>query len=114
MDIRDLIKNRRKELNLTLLDIAKACDVSEATVSRWESGDIGDMKRSRIASLAKVLKISPSIIVGDLSNSPYEETLIDPRFNDFKFALLHGENDLSEEQKQDLLDYYEFIKSKKR
>lgn len=39
---------------------------------------------------------------------------IDPRFNDFKFALLHGENDLSEDQKQDLLDYYEFIKSKKR
>lgn len=43
-----------------------------------------------------------------------EESSIDPRFNDFKFALLHGENDLSEDQKQDLLDYYEFIKSKKR
>ncbi|MFV0551488.1 MAG: helix-turn-helix domain-containing protein [Anaerorhabdus sp.] len=43
-----------------------------------------------------------------------KEPQIDPRFNDFKFALLHGENDLTEEQKQDLLDYYEFIKSKKR
>ncbi|MDD6467098.1 MAG: S24 family peptidase [Erysipelotrichaceae bacterium] len=65
MDIKDIIKKRRKELKLTLIDIAKACDVSEATVSRWESGDIGDMKRSRIASLARVLQISPSIIVGN-------------------------------------------------
>ena len=54
-NIKDIIRNRRKELGLTLLDVAKSCNVSEATVSRWESGDIGDMKRSRILSLSKVL-----------------------------------------------------------
>jgi transcriptional regulator with XRE-family HTH domain len=68
MELKDIIKFRRKELNLNLLDIAKACDVSEATVSRWESGNIGDMKRSRIASLSKILKISPAIIVGTTDN----------------------------------------------
>ena len=41
-----------------------AVGVSEATVSRSESGDIANMKRSRIASLASVLKMSPSIIMG--------------------------------------------------
>lgn len=64
MEIKDIIRIKRKELGLTLLDIAKACDVSEGTVSRWESGDIGDMKRSRISALSKILNISPSIIVG--------------------------------------------------
>lgn len=64
MDIKYILKNRRKDLKLTMKDVAKACDVSEATVSRWESGDIGDMKRSRIAALANVLQISPSLIVG--------------------------------------------------
>lgn len=64
MELKDIIKTRRKELNLTLSDIAMACNVSEATVSRWESGDIGDMKRSRIAALSKTLKLSPSILVG--------------------------------------------------
>ena len=44
--------------------MANAVGVSEATVSRWESGDIANMKRSRIASLASVLKMSPSIIMG--------------------------------------------------
>lgn len=63
-DIKDVIKNRRKELGLTMKEVAEAVGVSEATVSRWESGDIGDMKRSRIAALAKVLRISPNVIMG--------------------------------------------------
>lgn len=70
MELKEIIRKRRKELGLTLLDIAKACNVSEATVSRWESGDIGDMKRSRIAALAKVLQISPSVIVGTDEDDP--------------------------------------------
>ena len=64
MEIRDILKARRTELGLTQLDVANAVGVSEATVSRWESGDIANMKRSRIASLASVLKMSPSIIMG--------------------------------------------------
>lgn len=79
MKVKDIIKNKRKELGLTMLDVAKACEVSEATVSRWESGDIGDMKRSRISSLAKILNISPAIIVGtdDEEYDQYEEHLKD-------------------------------------
>lgn len=73
-----LIKKRRKDLNLTLLEVAKACDVSEATVSRWESGNIDNMKRSRIAALASILDISPSLIVGiddEDTNLEYETIL---------------------------------------
>lgn len=64
MEIKDILKNRRIELGLTLLQVAKAVGVSEATVSRWESGEIANMKRSRIAALAKILQISPATIMG--------------------------------------------------
>ena len=80
-NIKDIIRNRRKELGLTLLDVAKSCNVSEATVSRWESGDIGDMKRSRILSLSKVLKIPTSVIIGD-----YEEEKINTYNNLYKLS----------------------------
>lgn len=40
MEVKHLIKQKRIEKNLTILDVAKAVGVSEATVSRWESGDI--------------------------------------------------------------------------
>lgn len=69
MGIGTLIKNRREELGLTLKEIAEACGVSESTVSRWETGGIGNMKRDRIASLAKILRIPASQLVDD----PVEE-----------------------------------------
>ena len=69
-DIGKILRNRRISLRLTMKQVAEKCFVSEATVSRWESGDIGDMKRSRIAALAKVLQISPSVIVGTDEDDP--------------------------------------------
>lgn len=64
METKQIIKNRRIELGLTLLDVAKYVGVSEATVSRWESGDIANMKRDKISLLAEVLRIFPSFNYG--------------------------------------------------
>lgn len=75
MDIKTILRNRRKELELTMKEVADACGVSEATVSRWESGNIGDMKRSRISALANILKISPSLIVGFADNEKLYDQL---------------------------------------
>lgn len=64
MTVKDIIKSRRIELGLTMKDVAEKVGVSEATVSRWESGDIENMRRDKIMSLAKALDISPAIIMG--------------------------------------------------
>lgn len=82
MELKDIIRFRRKELNLNLLDIAKACGVSEATVSRWESGNIGQMKRNRIASLSKVLNLSPAILVGTSDNNEENITSLSVELTD--------------------------------
>ena len=59
-----IIFDRRTALSLTQKDVADYVGVSEATVSRWESGHIDNMRRDRIAKLAKVLQISPLVIMG--------------------------------------------------
>ena len=64
LDMGEKIKHRRKELHLTMLDIAKKTGVSEATVSRWESGDIANMRRDKIATLATALQVSPAYLMG--------------------------------------------------
>lgn len=64
MEVKDLLQRRRQELGLTMKDVALYVGVSEGTVSRWESGDIAQMKRSRIVRLAECLKISPLVIMG--------------------------------------------------
>lgn len=66
MDIGKLINKRRTELELTLEDVGNAVGVSKSTVKKWEDGFISNMKRDKIAELAKVLKLSPvSLITGE-------------------------------------------------
>ena len=64
MALKDDLKQRRIELNLTMAEVAKKVGVSEATISRWESGDIANMRRDKIVLLSKALKVSPSFIMG--------------------------------------------------
>ncbi len=64
MEVKDIIKNRRTELDLTMKQVAELVGVSEATISRWESGDIENMKRDKISALAKALRISPATLMG--------------------------------------------------
>ena len=63
MDLNIELRNRRKELGLTMLEVAKKVGVSEGTISRWESGDIANMRRDKIVALAKALKTTPSFIM---------------------------------------------------
>ncbi|WP_459129891.1 LexA family protein [Guggenheimella bovis] len=62
--MKDVIRKNRQMLGLTMKELADKVGVSEATISRWESGEIANMRRSKIASLAKALKISPLEIMG--------------------------------------------------
>lgn len=64
MEINEIIKQRRMDLGLTMKAVADRVGVTEATVSRWESGDIANMRRDKIYALSKVLGISPMVILG--------------------------------------------------
>lgn len=57
------LTDRRKELGLTMKQVAELVGVSEATVSRWESGQIANMRRDKINSYAKALQVKPSFIM---------------------------------------------------
>lgn len=61
MTIGDIIRNRRKELGMNQTDLAKAVGTTNATVSRWESGDIGKMKSSHMMAVSRVLGLNISL-----------------------------------------------------
>ena len=58
-----IIKTRRKELGITLEDIGNYVGVSKATVQRWETGSISNMRRDRIKKLSEILRIAPEILL---------------------------------------------------
>ena len=64
MGMPEIIKKRRDELNLTLLDIARKVGVSEATVQRYESGQIKNIRQEKIVRLAAALQLTPAQLLG--------------------------------------------------
>lgn len=82
MEIKDIIKQKRTENGLTMKELAQKVGVSEATVSRWESGNLATMKHTKIILLANALGISPAALFtsapapAPLSLSQQEETLV--------------------------------------
>lgn len=54
---------RRKEIGLTMKEVAEKVGVSEATISRWESGAIANMKRDKIKKYADALETTTNFIM---------------------------------------------------
>ena len=63
-NISSVLKAKRKELGLTLAQIAEKIGVTEATVQRWESGNIKSLRHERIAKLADILGVTPAVLMG--------------------------------------------------
>jgi repressor LexA len=58
------IKALRQEKGLTLEQVADVVGVGKSTVRKWETGMIANMKRDKIADLAKALGTTPAYLMG--------------------------------------------------
>ena len=58
------ISLRRKQLKLSLADVAKQVGVSRTTIMRWENGSIDSMPIKHLNALATVLQTTPERILG--------------------------------------------------
>lgn len=72
------IKELRKQRGLTLEQVANIVGVGKSTVRKWETGMIANMRRDKIASLAKALGTTPAFLMGwtdEKEKSPSEANL---------------------------------------
>lgn len=107
MKIQDIIKNRRLELSLTLKDVAKVLGVAEATVSRYESGEIQNMGIDKIEALAKVLRCSPGYLMG-WEDNPTPLSGSDLSYEEAQFFVVYRK--LNTEGRKKLLDRAEELR----
>lgn len=84
MDLK-IIKKRRKEMGYTLKEVAAKIGVTEATVQRWESGNIKTLRDGRILKLAEILEIPPQVIMGwdDLDPAKFPPPRITENYTTF-------------------------------
>lgn len=83
LEIGKRIESRRKDLDLTLDDIALRVGVAKSTIQRYEKGTIAKIKLPVIEAIARVLDVDPAWLCGkqkDLSlakSLPHNTELID-------------------------------------
>ena len=71
--LQERMKERRLALNMTLLEVAEAIGVKEATVQRYESGEIKNVKHETIVALSKVFQCTPQYLMGWSENITEEK-----------------------------------------
>ena len=63
MTIGKAIRNRRKELKMSVEELAKAIGKDRSTIYRYERGDIENISTELLMPIAKALKTSPKQLV---------------------------------------------------
>ena len=64
MKMNEKIKSLRLQKGLTLEQVGDYVGVGKATVLKWESGIIQNMRRDKIAKLAEILGTNPDYLIG--------------------------------------------------
>ncbi|WP_425755601.1 helix-turn-helix domain-containing protein [Ihubacter sp. rT4E-8] len=105
MSLSNTLKELRKARGYTLLDIAKKMNVSEATVQRWESGNIKNMKYDNIVKLARLLNVHPAALMGWQEDTPQEVHTI---------AAHHDGLDWTEEELDEIEEFKRYVLSKRK
>lgn len=98
------IKELRKEKKLSQNDLAAAFSVAQNTVSQWETGS-REMDASTALKMANFFGVSTDYLLGN-SLARGEVT-----FDDFSYAFFEQAEELTEENKQKLLEMARFFKA---
>lgn len=107
VDIVERIKNQRQRLNFSFQDLADLTGMSKSTLQRYESGAIKNIPLSKVEILASALHTTPEYLMGWDENSDVEP---DITFDDFTYALHAETQELTEENKQKLLEMARLFK----
>lgn len=91
------IKQKRKSLSLTQLELAERVGLTESSISRYESGKIATMPTSTVNKICAVLNIKPSELLGLTPENSFEYDLKD---------ILTSVDNLPYEVKKDLLSLF--------
>ena len=75
--LNERIKEMRTKRDLTLLQLAEALGVKEATVQRYESGEIKNIKHETIVAIANILNCSPVYLMGWSDDPSIKEASIE-------------------------------------
>ena len=72
VDVATILKDRRKQVGMTMEQLAEKIGVNKSTISRLEAGQIEKLSSDKLAPIAEALRCSPLYLIG-MIDTPYPE-----------------------------------------
>lgn len=110
-DMAKKIKDLRISQKLTLEQVANQVGVGKSTVRKWETGMIANMRRDKIAALAKALHTTPAYLMGWTDEQTQEETPVSQEAHERTMYALDLLSKLSPEKREEALRYLDYLTS---
>lgn len=105
------VKVKREEKGLTQAQLAMSSGLTQATISRIESGQVTQLLSDGLKRLAAALGVTVDFLIGKKDRMEAQELL---EADNTAKAIFRGYENLSEERRKDLQDYVEFLLNQQR
>jgi HTH-type transcriptional regulator, competence development regulator len=107
------LKNARKNVSLTLRQVEEATGVSNAYLSQLENGKISNPSVNILSKLSSIYRVPLKRLLSTTNIIDKKEREKQEKNLSFAQKIAFKAEDLTEEEKNQVLTYLEFIKTKK-
>ena len=119
MALGNRIRTRRLQLSITQKELGELCGVSEATINRYESGNIKNPSLAIVQSLATALRVDPNYLLRSEDDNRYfnpeTQALAEELHHNPELALLFSAaRDASPEDLKTVHDMLKLLKQRER
>ena len=108
------IKALRKQAKLTQTELGDMLGVQKNAVSKWECGRVTDIPAGKIKAMAKIFDVPPSYLIDNDARVPTPCCKDGISDEDVKFALFGGDQEITDEMYQEVLQFAAFVKARNK
>lgn len=105
------VRVKRLEKGMTQAELAKKAGITQATISRVESGEVLQLGSNKLTGLAKTLDVSVDFLVGKIDRMEFDDSLINDQTAK---VIFRGYEKLSEERKKQVLEFVDYLVTKEK
>lgn len=120
MKIGERLRKLRLSKDMTLEEVGKLLNISRQTLQRYETGVIGNIPSDKIELLSEIYNSTPAYIMGWEEKSKENIYSINSHSSSYikdepaYLVAAHALEDLTEEEQKQVLDYANFLRSKRK
>ncbi|GEN73689.1 helix-turn-helix domain-containing protein [Chryseobacterium lathyri] len=107
------LKESRKNIGLTLRQVEDMTGISNAYLSQLENDKIKNPSVNILSKLSSLYKVSLKTLLGNANMIDKKETKEEEANADFMQKIAFRAEHLTEEERNDVIKYLEFLKSKR-